>query len=242
MIWNRLFSRNRRSEPRPPPKPDEPFVAIGDVHGRADLLARLLARLDPSLQVVCVGDYVDRGEHSAEVLQMLMARDDIVCLGGNHEEMLLGFLSDPVRYGKPWLRSGGLQALASFGVSGVTETSGEAALREARDSLRAAMGAELVEWMSALPLFWMSGNVAVVHAGADPALPIPQQRPGVLRWGHPGFAGTPREDGLWVVHGHVIVDNPVMADGRIAIDTGAYATGKLTAALIDGQCVEFMTA
>ena len=101
--------------------PDQPFVAIGDVHGRADLMMRLLETLRAGpyseLPVVFVGDYVDRGEQSADVLRVLHQEEDrskLVCLRGNHEEMLLNFLEDPAGQGPRWLRYGGLQTMGSF--------------------------------------------------------------------------------------------------------------------------------
>ncbi|ARE40859.1 Serine/threonine protein phosphatase [Rhodovulum sp. P5] len=242
MIWKRILGRSRGADAFAPPAPDRPFAAIGDVHGRVDLLERLLGRIDPAFRIICVGDYVDRGEHSAEVLRLLNSREDVLCIGGNHEDMMMGFLNDPGRYGARWLRNGGLQAMASFGVAGVTETSPEPALTEARDKLREAMGRDLVTWLETLPSHWSTGNVGVVHAAADPNLPLVAQSSRVLRWGHPDFRTTPRPDGLWVVHGHTIVDEPVASDGRIAIDTGAYATGRLTAAQVSSDGVEFITA
>lgn len=222
-----------------PPRPATPFIAIGDVHGRVDLLEQLLDRIDPDIPILCVGDYVDRGEHSAEVLRLLMARSDITCLMGNHEDMLLSFLRDPVRYGPHWLRNGGLQTLASFKVFGLTETAPEHALEFAGQQLADAMGADLIKWITELPTQWQSGNVAVVHAGADPAVPMNAQTRRTLIWGHADFATDLRQDGIWVVHGHTIVDHAQMGAGRISIDTGAYATGRLSAVGLSGEDVEF---
>jgi serine/threonine protein phosphatase 1 len=222
------------------PSTPRAFAAIGDIHGRADLLEKLLAQLDPGL-VVCVGDYVDRGDQSAEVLRLLRARPDIICLKGNHEEMLLDFLARPETHGRRWLRNGGLQTLASFGVAGLTETSRDDHLLAARDRLAGAMGEDLVAWIADLPSSWLSGTVGVVHAGADPARPFESQPADILHWGHADFMTTLRRDGIWIVHGHTIVDTPRMENGRIAIDTGAYATGRLTAAIFRDADVSFQT-
>jgi serine/threonine protein phosphatase 1 len=86
--------------------------------------------------------------------------------------------------------------------------------------------------MRLLPLMHETGNVTVVHAGADPAKPLDQQAHRTLTWGHPDFRTTPRRDGQWVLHGHTIVDAPSADQGRIAVDTGAYATGRLTVARV----------
>ncbi len=229
-----------------PPAPEETFYAIGDVHGCADPLRRLVDGImtqEPGTRIVCVGDYVDRGEHSAEVLAYLQSLApgpdaQVICLIGNHEEMCLKFLDDPEGRSERWLRYGGLQTLASYGI-GLGSGRDPVALR---DALAEAMGPATIDWLRALPTRWRTGNVAVVHAGADPWRPIEDQPPKTLMWGHQDFETTPRPDGIWVVHGHTIVDAPLAHDGRIAVDTGAYATGQLTAARISAEGVSFVTA
>ncbi|WP_210530260.1 metallophosphoesterase [Rubellimicrobium arenae] len=243
-----LFGRRSKAAPAvfdAPLAPDEPLAVIGDVHGRDDLLGRLLDRLaatEPGRRIILVGDYIDRGEQSAAVLARLAARPDLVCLKGNHEAMCLGFLADPERQGPRWLVNGGLQTLASYGVGGVTPSARGEALEAARDRLAAAMGEELTDWLRLRPLVWRSGNVAVVHAAADPTLPLEQQSERTLIWGHPRFAEGVRADGIWIAHGHTITPEPLAESGRIAVDTGAYATGRLTAALVDPGGVSFVTA
>lgn len=237
-MFKRLFQRKADKPEFPLPMPDETFIVLGDIHGRADLLQRFLD-MGPSYPVVCVGDYIDRGDNSAEVLQILRSQLNVTCISGNHEEMLLDFLENPERSGSRWLRYGGLQTLASFGVAGVTESSGTDAIVKAAEHLRDAMGDDLITWMRTLPTRWQSGNVAIVHAGADPVMAIEDQTTRSLHWGHPDFEKKQRDDGVWVVHGHTIVDAAHATNGRIAIDTGAYATGVLTAALIDENGVQF---
>ncbi|MGJ8543880.1 MAG: metallophosphoesterase [Sulfitobacter sp.] len=229
--WVRRFSNS--TPPFAALAPDAPFVAIGDIHGRADLLQKALDRFAET-QIICVGDYIDRGEQSAQVLALLHAHPHVICLSGNHEEMLLNFLGHPEKYGPQWLRNGGLQTLASFGISGAGK-----AHAPLRDALKTALGPDLIQWLTSLRLYWQSGNVAVTHAGADPAMPLPDQSASTLHWGHPAFEKQRRRDGVWVVHGHTIVPAPLAANGRIAIDTGAYATGRLTAARITAAGVTF---
>ena len=108
------------------------------------------------------------------------------------------------------------------------------ALFDTRDALAEAMGADMIAWLARLPSLWQSGNVAVVHAGADPDRPMDQQLDHTLHWGHHAFFKRPRTDGTWIVHGHTIVANPQARDGRISIDTGAYASGRLTGVRIEG--------
>lgn len=248
-IYDRLIGLVRR-KPAPtfgaPLRPEVPIAVIGDVHGRDDLLARLLDRLEREAadhRIVLVGDYIDRGEESRSVIARLRARPDLICLKGNHEAMCQGFLEDPEKQGAMWLRNGGLQTLASFGVGGIGPTANDPRrLAEARDGLAAALGEEAIGWLRDLALTWRSGNIGVVHAAADPMLPFNLQSERSLLWGHPAFQNTVRQDDLWIVHGHTITDEPDAQGGRIAIDTGAYASGRLTAALIAPDELRFVEA
>jgi serine/threonine protein phosphatase 1 len=225
-----------------------PMGFLNHFHGCDRLLGRLLDRVAERgpARLVFVGDFVDRGEESAAVLVRLhrLAHADrsAVFLRGNHEEMMLRFLDDPANRAGRWLRYGGLQTLASFGIGGMSESAGEAEALRARDSLAAALGPELLGWLRALPSRFSSGNLAVVHAGADPALPIAAQDDKVLLWGHPDFARRPRRDGTWVIHGHTVTDIVEPRDGRIGVDTGAFATGRLSAALIGPGKFEVLSA
>jgi serine/threonine protein phosphatase 1 len=218
--------------------PAETLAVIGDIHGCDRLLGRLLDKLAPHApdRLVFVGDFVDRGEESRAVIDRLFALSQdpaagAVFLRGNHEEMMLGFLDAPAENATRWLRFGGLQTLASYGIGGVSEGAEPQAALRARDALAAAIGPERLAWLRALPRYFVSGNVAVVHAGANPAEPIEEQR-GALVWGHRDFARVPRRDGMWVVHGHTVTDAVAPKAGRIGVDTGAYATGILSAVIL----------
>jgi serine/threonine protein phosphatase 1 len=252
-----MFFKSRTPSTDPPVpydspiRPEVPFFAIGDVHGCDRLLDRLLKRLDreahPEALLVLTGDYLDRGEETARVLRRLMvlseaAGDLMHCIMGNHEMMLLEVLDNPVEHGPRWLRHGGLQTLASYRVPPVLGNRPKADWLAMRDQLVRAMGEHTIDWLRGLPLYWQTGNVVVVHAGADPMVPIPMQDAQSLLWGHPDFDRKTRPDGLWVVHGHTITQTPKAAQGRISTDTGGYATGILTAALVEAEQVTFLTA
>ncbi len=238
-MLGKWFKRSKKTAAHfDPICPDEPFVAIGDIHGRFDILQRLPVE-QPGSQLVFLGDLIDRGEQSADVLKAVFAASGAICLMGNHEEMMLDFIANPADRGARWLRFGGLQTLASFDISGISQTSSGGELERARDELVDAMGQDLLDWVTNLPKFWTSGNVAFVHAGADPALPITAQDKSALLWGHQDFGNVDRTDGTWIVHGHTIIDAPEMKPGVISIDTGAYATGNLTAATIVPGDVSF---
>ena len=229
--------------PLQPPAPVVPFHAIGDVHGRLDLLSPLLRRIarrgadDP---IVILGDMIDRGPDSAGVLRMLYhwRHQNLVCLAGNHEAMMLGFLDDPVRNAAMWLRNGGIETLQSFGIA-PPELTARGAASDCAHELAQALG-PLQDWLRGLPLRWSSGNVVAVHAALDPARPPGMQDEKTLLWGHPRCASTPRRDGLWVVHGHVVQDAPSAKEGRISLDTGAWHTGRLSAARIAAGAVDFV--
>lgn len=216
-------------------KPDEPLCLIGDLHGCADHLRRLLrlrAHQFPGARLVFLGDLIDRGPDSAGVLQLV--REEVakgaICIAGNHESMCLSFLEQPEK-SLSWLKHGGLETVQSFGLD--LTGGGPEQLRALRDAFRAALSAEGEAFLRELPDFWQSGNLVAVHAALDPQLPLAEQSTKVLQWGHPDFTRLLREDGLWVAHGHVIVPQAYAEGGRIALDTGAYATGRLSFALID---------
>lgn len=220
---------------------EAPLAIIGDLHGRADLLEAMLARLDqeaPEAQLIFVGDYVDRGPESAAVLTRVMSLPDAICLMGNHERMLLDFLEDPAGKneggpGARWLRHGGQDTLESFGIHGGTPI-------EQRDALLVALRPEGVHWLKSCPLYFRSGTLYVTHASADPASPIEEQGEDTLLWGHPDFGRKLRRDGHWVAHGHSIVPSPAVHRGCISIDTGAFATDRLSAAVISGEELTFL--
>lgn len=223
-------------------KPGSPLAVVGDVHGCAGLLERILKQIPDDRPVVCVGDIVDRGDHSRQALDILFAHPNITVLTGNHEAMMLSFLQNPTEHGRSWLQYGGLQTLASFGIGGISVHSRGAALTEAANSLRVAMGDRVLNWIKTWPATQKAGNVLVTHAGADPDLPVEQQNPNNFIWGHSKFSTEQRADDIWVAHGHTIVSEAIAEHGRISIDTGAYATGILTAALIEDGSVRFITA
>ena len=229
-----LFKRPSK-RPFAPICPDQPLWVVGDIHGCRDALVTLLDQAPGDARIVCVGDYVDRGPDAAGVLSLLMERPDITCLMGNHEVMMLQFLDAPATKGERWLRYGGLQTLASFQI-------GVASAEAQRDALMAALGDDMIVWLRDRPTHFTSGNVAIVHAGADPTIPVSMQASETLIWGHDRFGKDRREDDIWIVHGHTVVDAPRAEDGIVSIDTGAYATGILTAAHITKEGVTFHSA
>lgn len=223
------------------PRPEAPLCVIGDIHGCLTQLQQMLAQVPAGYRIILLGDYVDRGPESAAVLRLLQAREDLTCLKGNHEEMLLRFLQDPQETGPQWLQHGGLETLRSFGLQEARSQMEAGELCACRDQLQAAMGEDLIRWLAARPTSLLSGTVLLVHAGADPRRSPEDQPEGGLLWGHRSFQRQKRRDGIWVVHGHTVVGVPEVRGGRIAIDTGAYATGRLSALCLDGGPLRFLT-
>lgn len=223
-------------QPIGPCVPDESVQIVGDVHGCLELMNRLLTKLDSTKMVVMVGDYVDRGHSSREVLATLKARNDanpdrFVCLKGNHEVMMLEFIDDPTDRGRRWLEYGGLDTLLSYEVSVNPSNMSPEQLIDVRDRFQVAVGDAMIDWIRQLATSYQSGNLVVTHAGMDPNLPLGQQTDKALLWGRSGFLNSRRRDGLWVAFGHNVFSVPVVEDGRIATDTGAYHSGRLTAAI-----------
>lgn len=235
--------------PEPPlsslPRPAKPLCIIGDLHGTLHLLEQMLALIAAQpgageVRVILVGDLMDRGPDSAGVLARVMALtaadpERVICLMGNHERMLLDALQAPQRALPRWLLHGGAETLASLGLRarGVEVATLAKALRDALPA-----GAEA--WLQARPLFWQEGGLGVVHAAADPARALPDQPETALLWGHRRFGQVRRADGLWIAHGHSIVERPVAQGGTIAVDTGAWTSGRLSAAWLDQDGLRFL--
>jgi len=245
-MWQKQFSAQ--------PNPNVPLYVIGDIHGRCDLLMRLIAMIDADIEarklenatMVFVGDYVDRGPQSSLVVSLMLEllwdeNRRVVALKGNHEAMLLAFLKDPEK-GPRWLKYGGFETLMSYGVAKVTEDSPPEKLAQASRQLAAMLGEEAIGFLEDLELSFQSGNIFVSHAGADPTLPLEQQTETNLIWGPENFTKRKRRDKIWVAHGHYAQSTPSIENGRISIDTGAYFSNQLTAARILPDEIKFMTA
>jgi serine/threonine protein phosphatase 1 len=246
-VWTSLLSRRR---PRAPKTPDGIRIyAIGDVHGRADLLAQLFATIDADIAAypgahivqVLLGDYVDRGPHSRDVLDILVARNrfrKIVCLKGNHETYVSGFVQNPTVLDQ-WRHLGGLETLASYGI----RPSINADEREQRD-VAAAFASVLPEshrrFLAGLAASFACGDYFFAHAGVRPGVPLSQQHEQDLLWIREDFLLHEEGFGKIVIHGHTPVMEPDIRPHRINIDTGAYATGRLTCLVLEGEDMTFI--
>lgn len=226
----------RRAHLSAPERPAA-IYAIGDVHGCLALLHQLheaifadAAGIAGEKWLVYLGDYVDRGPQSAGVLDALLAPlpDGFrrIALAGNHEVMMLDFLRHPAR-NAAWLEFGGPETLASYGL----EARRLMALPE-RDriaQLQSHVPQEHIDLLAALPLTLSAPSLVFVHAGLRPGVPVDQQSEDDALWIRKDFFAAPPVEGRLVVHGHTPARDPVVAPGRICVDTGAFATGILTA-------------
>jgi len=161
---------------------------------------------------------------------------------GNHEQGLLGFLEDPER-GGAWLAYGGAQTLSSYGVTPPDATEGPPGLVRARDALMDSLPASHLQMLGELELMVVVGDYAFAHAGVRPERPLEAQAEADLLWIRGGFLDAPGPFERVVVHGHTwLNDQPQMMGCRIGVDTGAYATGVLTAVRLDGPEVTILQA
>lgn len=241
------FGKKSHAQRRPSPRPNdgERIYAIGDVHGRVDLLKAILKKISDDIEtapkerkprLIFLGDYIDRGDNSREVLEMLSAlktdvAHSVTFLRGNHEAALLDFLADPVG-GQDWLGWGGVQTIASFGIQPPAKPYQDKDLQAVAHELGGALG-PLVAFLQSTELSCQSGDYLFAHAGIDPAKPIDQQSERALLWGSSGFREDTSPRAVRVVHGHYDTAEPEVHPYRIGIDTGAYYSGRLTAMRLD---------
>ena len=219
--------------------------AIGDIHGRDDLLGELLKKIEHELAersvrrpiVVFLGDLIDRGPSSREVVERLrtlqLPSTQLIFLAGNHEEALLRVLDGENRLASDWLRFGGSECLDSYGVDGHSVAAMEP--REAARAIRRAIPPEHASFLRGFGDTASIGGYLFVHAGIRPGVPLARQSQADLRWIRRTFLDDPRDHGVVVVHGHTITTAVDDAGNRIGIDTGAYRSGILTAMALEAD-------
>jgi serine/threonine protein phosphatase 1 len=226
-------------EDRPRGKAGARAYAVGDIHGRLDLLEALLLRLEEDIAarrhkrtyIVFLGDLIDRGPDSAGVVERLRTwrprHGRPVFLAGNHEEVLLRILGGDASILPDWLRFGGAECARSYGidVDALRRMEDDAAI----EAIRAKVPRAHREFLAHFADTFRFGDYLFVHAGIRPGLAIEDQDPHDLRWIREPFLGDAKEHGFVVVHGHTIVAEVDERPNRIAIDTGAYHSGMLTA-------------
>lgn len=227
------------------------IYAIGDVHGMDRMLAEahqkiavdLTARPVEDYRIVHAGDYIDRGPESAGVIERLahlQAEDDrVVCLVGNHDAMMLGFLADPVAGGPDWLTNGGGATLRSYGIH-PPATTNLYDLADLRDALAAALPPQHRTFLETLKLAAQSGDFYFCHAGVRPGVALDAQSPDDLLWIREPFLSSGDDHGAVVIHGHTPVRAPEVWPNRINIDTGAVFGGPLTVLALEEAAHRFL--
>ena len=241
-MWKSL---RRKAKSRLPAVPEGLRIyAIGDIHGRLDLLNRMFTQIDadrarsPNTKTVEIylGDYIDRGPSSRQVVDRLIARGRsrrAVFLRGNHETYPLEFLRNPGFF-SAWSQLGGLETLMSYGIHPpVSGSPNEWA--EIAHAFSAALPAEHRDFLHHLRPYVSSGDFYFVHGGVRPGVPLERQREEDLLEIREPFLSSHDDFGKVIVHGHTPALEPEFRPNRICIDTGAYATGKLTCLVISGE-------
>jgi len=230
------------------------LYAVGDVHGRADLLRDLLTRIRNEVQadarpnqpiLLFVGDYVDRGPDSRGVLAEILAeqrRDTfrMICLRGNHDAYLLNFL-DNGETGPMWMNVGGAATMLSYGVTPPRLKTDMSAWRDASAQLKAAMPKDHIELLSNASLMASFRDYVFVHAGVRPGVALDRQtEEDVMTIRSRFLSSDDPADGKVVVFGHTPFDEPYVRTRKIGIDTGAYSSGVLTALRIFEDQITFV--
>lgn len=233
----------RASSPRG--KEGSRAYAVGDIHGRLDLLDDLLLRIEADLAsrpekrtfIVFLGDLIDRGPASAGVVERLRtyapAHIKPVFLCGNHEEIFLRILRGDATILRDWLKFGGSECAESYGISPevLADLDREAAIR----LIQSKVPPSHTEFLQSFGDTFLFGDYLFVHAGIRPGLHLQEQDLADLRWIRDPFLQDDRNHGFVVVHGHTIVKEVEERDNRIGIDTGAYHSGVLTALAIEDE-------
>jgi serine/threonine protein phosphatase 1 len=233
----------RRFKP-PSTAPGERVYAVGDLHGRLDLLQRLLKQLELDAQdrepaittLLFLGDVIDRGDQSCQLIELIRRSqangEGVLLLCGNHEELLLASADGNAMAQRIWLDNGGAATLRSFGID--CELFEASAAEERSRMIHRHVGQKVLDWLGSLPLFYRTGDYYFCHAGVRPGVPLEAQQREDLLWIRDVFLGSRAWHGAVVVHGHSEADAVEEVHNRINVDTGAYRTDILTAIGLEG--------
>ncbi len=239
-LAHRIFRSNQASTPE-----NTRIYVIGDIHGRYDLLMKLQEKINQNIQEsdsistikqVFLGDYIDRGEQSREVIDFFLQENETgietVYLKGNHEATLLKFLCDPSILSS-WQNFGGLETLHSYGVhlSCLRESGG---FEIARQQFLELLPKEHLDFYYSLQKSCILGDYFFCHAGVKPGVPLEDQKEEDLIWIREEFLDSSSDYGKVIVHGHTPVNQPEIWKNRINIDTGAYLSNILTCLVLEG--------
>lgn len=231
--------------------PGERIYAVGDIHGRAYLLDKMLeaiardaaASTETKICEVFLGDYVDRGAQSRAVIERLLAPSPHghrrICLRGNHEETLLRFLNEPEIL-RDWASFGGYATLASYGIALPTSMTPTTPF-QLRDALREAMPDAHLAFLQGLKLSHTRGDYFFVHAGIQPGVAIADQTPAACLWIREPFLSHRGYFSHYVVHGHSPVASPQLLTNRANLDVSEAKTPSLSCLVIEGNTRRILT-
>jgi len=258
-MFSRLLGRKSSEPLNDPSVPEGSRVyAVGDIHGRSDLLETMhgLIRRDAEAAeaahgaalrkvVVYLGDYIDRGLESSEVVDLLLDHPldgfEMFALKGNHEDALLQFL-DNTSIGPSWLQFGGDATLYSYGIPMHGGGTDQRSLENMQAYLLRKLPARHREFFKSLRQSHIEGDYFFVHVGVLPGVPLEKQSEKDMLWIRGAFLDSQANYGKIIVHGHTITPTPVpeVLSNRIGIDTGAYSTGVLTCLALQGNEKAFL--
>jgi serine/threonine protein phosphatase 1 len=249
------FFRSKNAEPELPQieasvPEGQRVYAVGDVHGRSDLLIALIEAIEldnrdrgaAKTTVVMLGDLVDRGPDSVNVLALVREWQkfrNVRILAGNHEEMFLRSFND-IDMLRHFLRHGGRETLLSYGMD-KREYSG-ASIEEVQARMAQLVPQADLDFIAGFENLITIGDYVFVHAGVEPGVPLEEQEVAKLRWIREPFLSHMEPHDRVVIHGHTISESPVDQGNRIGIDTGAYASGRLTAVVLESQSRRYLSA
>jgi serine/threonine protein phosphatase 1 len=225
------------------------LYVIGDIHGRADLLDQIVRKIRDDMDdheavdclTITLGDYVDRGPDSRGVLDRLSRNPfptPYIGVRGNHEQLFERFMDDP-SIAHQWRRLGGLETLRSYGIP-IQDVMVGRGYDEAAHALRAAVPPEQLHFLTSLQPFVTVDQYYFCHAGIRPDVPLASQKMHDLMWIRDEFLKSEAQFEKVIVHGHTPCEWPEVCSNRINIDTGAFATGRLTCLVLDGTQGRFL--
>ena len=239
-----------------PVKPNLPeglrIYCIGDIHGRVDLLQQIhksiqkdVAGFQGTRKLIYLGDYIDRGENSRDVIDLLTKQPlpefDSVYLRGNHEQSMLDFL-DQAKVGRNWFTYGGLATLVSYKVKLSKLPTQKSDFEEIQTNFRALVPQSHIDFLERTEVSCAFGSFYFVHAGIRPGVPLKKQRSEDQLWIREEFIRCKKPYEKIIIHGHTISDEPDFNDNRIGIDTGAYISGKLTCLVMEADTLRIIQA
>lgn len=221
------------------------LYVIGDVHGCLAELTSLFAMIERDMaladfdtcRIITIGDYVDRGPESSGVIDYLIEMSnshDLVCLLGNHDQRLLEFMDIPETIAEPFFYQGGRETVASYGI----DVGSEPDMRMVSRAMKRTMPKAHLRFLNNLQLIHQEGDYAFCHAGIRPEIPIADQQASDLLWIREPFLVWQKPHEKVIVHGHTIHDFFDVQPNRINVDTGAFATGVLTCAVLQGSEID----